>query len=79
MRMHIIKVAKSEQVRPYLDKTLNIQSWFCEKENLPKVTEVELLGESELAMQFLFGKKAHWIPKSIMTITKRKEKLLEDF
>jgi len=67
------------QVNQYLGSTLNIQQWFCEQEGIHKVNEVELISISEKAMQFMMGKKAHWMPKSIMTITKRKEKELSEW
>ena len=63
----------------YLGSTLNIQQWFCEQEGIRKVNEVELVSISEKAMQFMIGKRAHWIPKSVMTITTRKEKGLSEW
>jgi hypothetical protein len=68
-----------QDLKSYLGSTLNIQQWFCEQEHIQKVNEVKLINVSEKAMQFIIGKKAYWIPKSLLTITKRKEKRLGVF
>lgn len=72
----ITKVRKQEYIPFYLGKTIIIQSWFIEKQEIPRVNEVELIGISKKAMNFRIGNKEHWIPSSLITITERKEKPL---
>ena len=63
----------------YIGRTVSVQQWFCEQEKMPAVHEAKLLRISEKAMQFFIAKKTVWIPKSLIEITERKEKLLGEF
>lgn len=63
-------------IRSYIGRTVSVQQWFCEQEKIPTVHEAKLLRISEKAMHFFIAKKAVWIPKRLITITERKERLL---
>ena len=75
----IISEVRFDEMGAYIGRTCSIQQWFCEQEGISKVNEGVLLRVSEKAMLFHINHKNIWIPKSLIDIVARKEKLLGDF
>ena len=75
----IISDVRFDEMGLYIGRTCSVQQWFCEQEGISKVNEATLLRVSEKAMLFLINHKEIWIPKSLINIVSRKEKLLGDF
>lgn len=79
MKFVISEVFEDEtELREYIGMTCSVQDWFCH-ERIPSAKEAKLLRTSEKAMRFLIAGKVVWIPRSLMKIDSRKEKLLGEF
>lgn len=72
----LISDVPNEKLRRYIGTSASIESWFVEQEDLPMVKEVTLVRESEGALLLSFKGDFHWIPKSVMSFTSRREKPL---
>lgn len=71
----LISDAPNEKLKHYIGTSASIEDWFAQG-NLPQVKEVTLVRESEGALLLSFKGDFHWVPKSVISLTSRREKPL---